>query len=81
MIRNAEGRRVICLGAQIARPDERVKTTWVTPESIIPRQIKYRLCKDGPNKCVECGLCAFGRWYVEHNMGEEKGPEKALKMA
>ena len=52
-------------------------TDWQTPENIKPRQIPLRLCELGPKECAECRLCAFGRWYVDHDMGSKKGKQKA----
>lgn len=77
MLRNHQGRMIICVTGSIARPDERIKTTWQTPENIVPQQVRHRLCEDGPKKCVECGLCAFGRFYVANCMGKEKTAVRA----
>ena len=77
MLRNHQGRMIICVTGSIARPDERIKTTWQTPENIVPQQVRHRLCEDGPKKCVECGLCAFGRWFVEHEKENVRVKEKA----
>jgi hypothetical protein len=72
MIRNnSTGKRIISATGSIARPDDRIKTTWQTPENIVPQQVKFRLCKDGPKKCAECRLCAFGRWIIEHGMNSK----------
>lgn len=65
------GKRVIASKGSIAKPDGKIRTTWQTPWNIVPQQVKYRLCDEGPEGCGECGLCAFGRWYVEHNAGRE----------
>ena len=76
MIRNSTtGKRVISARGSVVTPDELAKTTWQTPENIVPQQVKYRLCKDGPKKCAECRLCAFGRWYVEHEQVKQHGLE------
>ena len=64
------GRRIVHPVGKVAKPDEPIKTTWQTPENIVPQQVKYRLCKAGPKKCAECRLCAFGRWYVENETEE-----------
>lgn len=79
MLRNHQGRMIICVTGSIARPDERIKTTWQTPENIVPQQVRHRLCEDGPKKCVECGLCAFGRWFVEHEQVKQHGLEAVNK--
>ena len=56
----------------IARPDERVKTTWVTPDSIKRNQVRKRLCQDGPMHCEACQMCAFGRFYLGLNKQDAK---------
>lgn len=75
MLYGKNGQNVIYVTGRMAIPDRIAKTTWQTPENIKPRQVKYRLCKDGPKKCAACGLCAFGRWYVEHELMKQHGLE------
>ena len=54
----------------IARPDERIKTTWVVPDKVPARNVKAHLCKAGPKQCAECQLCEWGKLYLK--MQEEK---------
>ena len=56
MIRTKNGRRALNLSGKMAMKDKRVHTNWKTPEKIVPQQIKYCLCKDGPNKCAGCRM-------------------------
>lgn len=62
----------IFVTGSIARPDEPVKTTWVTPDVIKKNQVKSRLCEAGPRRCEECQLCAFGRYYLGLNKLDAK---------
>ena len=55
---------------KIARPVHRIKTTWVVPDNIPARNIKYHLCKAGPKQCAECQLCEWGKLYLK--LQEEK---------
>ena len=55
---------------KIARPVHRIKTTWVVPDNIPARNIKYHLCKAGPKQCAECQLCEYGKMYLK--LQEEK---------
>ena len=55
---------------KIARPVHRIKTTWVVPDNIPARNIKYHLCKAGPKQCAECQLCEYGKLYLK--LQEEK---------
>lgn len=67
MIRDHSGRQIVYISGSVALPDEQVKTTWLTPEKI-PKTVKNHLCEAGPKECASCGLCAFGRWWVnEHH--------------
>jgi hypothetical protein len=66
----------IHLTGKITKEDMRVRTTWKTPEKIVPQQIKYCLCKDGPNKCAGCRMCAFGRYYIDNHLGDLEEPPK-----
>lgn len=55
---------------EIARPDERIKTTWVTPDRVPAKNVKKHLCKAGPKQCAECQLCEWGKLYLK--LQEEK---------
>lgn len=57
---------------KIARPVHRIKTTWVVPDNIPARNIKYHLCKAGPKQCAECQLCEWGKCYLRMKEAEEK---------
>lgn len=81
MIRTKSGRRTISLTGQLTFEDSQVQTTWKTPDKIVPQQIKYCLCKDGPKKCAECRLCAFGRYYVDNHLGEKREAQENNKNA
>ena len=72
MIRTKNGRRALNLAGKLAFEESRVRTTWKTPEKIVPQQIRFHLCKDGPRKCAECRMCAFGRYYVDNHLGDSK---------
>ena len=71
MIRTQNERCALSLTGKLALEERRVRTTWKTPEKIVPQQIRFHLCKDGPKKCAECRLCAFGRYYVDNHLGEK----------
>lgn len=55
---------------KIARPDDRIKTSWLVPENIPARNIKQHLCKAGPKQCAECQMCEYGKLYLK--LQEEK---------
>lgn len=77
MVRTHDGHRVYNFAVNTKESNRRPVTDWQTPENIKPRQIPLRLCELGPKECAECRLCAFGRWYVDHDMGSKKGKQKA----
>ena len=77
MKRNANGVRAFYATGRMAIPDVNVRTTWKTPDRIVPNQVKYQLCKDGPRKCAECRLCAFGRFYIDEIIGKGKTSNKS----
>lgn len=55
---------------KIARPDHRIKTTWVVPDKVPTRCVKSYLCKAGPKQCADCQLCEWGKRYLK--LQEEK---------
>ena len=63
----------------IARPDERIKTTWVVPDKVPARRVKSYLCKAGPKKCADCQLCEWGKRYLK--LQEEKKNNNAANAA
>ena len=69
------GKRIVYLSGSMAIPDERAKTTWVVPEKVPARNVKYHLCKAGPKLCAECQLCEWGKTYLR--LQEEKKNETA----
>ena len=81
MIRTKNGRRALNLAGKLAFEEGRVRTTWKTPEKIVPQQIRFHLCKDGPKKCAECRMCAFGRYYVDNHLGEQNEAQDDNKNA
>lgn len=72
MKRDHNGQRILCYAINTKAVDRPVKTTWITPEKIKPSQIKKHLCTEGPFKCAECGLCAFGRLVAVESMHNTK---------
>lgn len=76
MVRNGSGGIVAHITGSFARPDERIKTSWVTPDRVPARCIKNHLCKAGPKACKECQLCEWGKRYLQNE--EEKSKQNAV---
>ena len=81
MIRDDNGKRMIGLWPGSREEGKPPKTTWATPEKISPNQVYKKLCSEGPQKCAECGLCAFGRWVVAHERESVRVKEKPARGA
>ena len=81
MIRDDNGKRMIGVWPGNGADEKRPKTTWATPERISPNQVYKKLCSEGPQKCPECGLCAFGRWVVAHERESVRVNEKPARGA
>ena len=77
MQRTGTGQRVLDFKINTQQCDRPIRTTWKTPENMNPKYVKLKLCELGPQNCPSCGLCAFGRFYVTHNMGKEKTAVRA----
>ena len=81
MIRDDNGKRMIGVWPGNKADEKPPKTTWTTPEKIKPNQVYKKLCSEGPQKCAECGLCAFGRWVVTHEQESVRVKEKTARGA
>lgn len=80
MVRSQNGHKLHHWSGSVApeaSSHSRVVTTWDTPENIVANQVRGHLCKAGPKKCAECKLCAFGRWWLEHNPEKREEKENA----
>ena len=76
MIHTGSGARKIQTTGRMAKDEMRIRTTWKTPEKIVPQQVRRQLCKDGPDKCAGCRMCAFGRYYIDNHLGDLEEPPK-----
>lgn len=57
-------------------PEEPAETTWQTPENLLPKCVKTKLCDLGPEKCPDCMLCAFGKFIVKYGVNGETAPKR-----
>lgn len=81
MMRTHEGERIYHFFARTRPADNPVRTDWKTPEDMKPEYVRNRLCELGPERCGDCRLCAFGRWYVDHGMGDKKAGKRKPAVA
>ena len=77
MKRTGTGQRILEFKVNTQACERPIRTTWQTPENTKPQYLRKRLCELGPDCCPSCGLCAFGRFYAAHNMGDEKTAVRA----